>query len=118
MFYSISEGTYAMVSRFRFNYDERLGIRLPELDVEWEDYTEEERASILVEWEMIRGSIPDRVKYFEERIEIEQAQLNIEEDFAESCRINTRIAELASCINDLHLWYRVNQEMSTGKPHT
>lgn len=103
--------------RYRFLYNARLGIRLPELHYEWHEYTEEERTKILLEWEMIRGSIPDRVKYFEEQINIKQDQLNREEDFAESCRLNFAIAELASCIHDLNLWYRVNQDLETSRVH-
>jgi len=106
-----------MGKRYRFRYDERLGIRLPELDLDWEMYTEEERAAILLEWELIRGTIPDRVKGFEELIKEKQEMLNNEENFAESCRLNSAIAELASRINDLHLWYRVNQEMGSERIH-
>jgi hypothetical protein len=106
-----------MGKRYRFRYDDRLGIRLPELDLEWEMYTEEERASILLEWEMIRGTIPDRVKGFEEQIKEKQERLGTEENFVESCRLNTAIAELASRINDLNLWYRVNQEIDSGRVH-
>ena len=106
-----------MGKRYRFRYDDRLGIRLPELDLDWEMYTETERAEILLEWEMIRGTIPDRVKGFEELIKEKQEQLSSEENFVESCRLNAAIAELASRINDLHLWYRVNQEMGSERIH-
>ncbi len=104
-------------SHYRFIYDDRLGIHIPELDVEWHQYSEEEQAAILLKWEMIRGSIPDRVKYFERRIQVKQEQLNREEDFEESCRLNSAIAELASCINDLNLWYRVNQGVESSRVH-
>lgn len=107
-----------MRRHYRFRHDERLGIRLPELDLDWHEYPESVQAEILLEWEIIRGSIPDRVRYFEEHIRVKQEKLNSEENFAESCRINSEIAELASCINDLHLWYRVNQSIESRRVHS
>lgn len=107
-----------MPNHYRFRYDERLGIRLPELDLEWDEYPESVRAEILLEWEIIRGSIPDRVKYFEEHIRVKQEKLNSEENFVESCRINSEISELASCINDLQIWYRMNQNIESSRVHS
>lgn len=96
-----------------FVYNERLGIELPVLDRDWDQIREEERAGILVRWEQIRGSIPDRIQSIEQIIIRKQLQLNVEDDFPASCRLNFEIAELASCITDLHIWYRVNQEFSS-----
>lgn len=101
-------------NHYRFIYDARLGIRVPELDIEWHQYSQDQQEEILLKWEFIRGSIPDRVKYFEGQIMVKQDQLNSEEDFEESCRLNDVIAELASCINELNLWYRVNQGIATS----
>ncbi|OQP01541.1 hypothetical protein B1689_04345, partial [Geobacillus sp. 44C] len=39
-------------------------------------------------------------------------QLSDENDFERSCRLNSEIAELASIINDLWIWYRMNQTVS------
>ncbi len=100
-----------MSDHYRFIYDERLGIRLPELDLEWDQYSEEEQTKILLEWEMIRGTIPERIRSFEAKIKEKQSQLDEEEDFAASCRLNSEIAELASCIHDLQLWYRIDQSI-------
>jgi len=94
-----------------FFFNERLGIALPELKREWETYSEIERAAIVERWEIIRGSIPDRVMGFERLINLKQAQLFDEENFECSCRLNSDIADLASRINDLHIWYRMNQEI-------
>lgn len=96
-----------------FQYNDRLGIELPELDREWEQYSEAERAEMLVYWEQIRGRIPDRIVSLEQVIIRKQLQLNVEDDFPLSCSLNREIAELASCITDLHIWYRVNQEFSS-----
>ncbi|MFK7696730.1 hypothetical protein [Paenibacillus sp. HJGM_3] len=96
-----------------FQYNDRLGIELPELDREWGQYSEAERAEMLVYWEQIRGRIPDRIMSLEQVIIRKQLQLNVEDDFPLSCALNREIAELASCITDLHIWYRVNQEFSS-----
>ena len=92
-----------------FVYDERLGIEVPELTQEWESYPVEVRSAILDKWETIRGRIPDRIRELEQRIRELQRQLDEEEDFEASCRLNADIAEQASRINDLNIWYRINQ---------
>lgn len=102
--------------RAEFVYDERLGIHIPELAREWEEYREAERADMLDQWEQIRGRIPDRIMQLERVIVAKQERLDREEDFAVSCRLNTDIAELASAINDLHIWFRINQEFA-GRAH-
>ncbi|MDX5475056.1 MAG: hypothetical protein LPK00_05910 [Bacillaceae bacterium] len=96
-----------------FVHDKRLGIQLPKLELEWSQYSKEQQQQILVKWELIRGSIPDRIKDLEHSINTKQEQLNNEADFEKSCKLNSDIAELASIINDLWLWYRLNQEVSS-----
>ncbi|AMM94189.1 hypothetical protein QUF81_10165 [Peribacillus simplex] len=95
-----------------FTYDERLGIPIPDLNLEWDEYTKGEQQQILVQWENIRGSIPDRIKELESTINRKQFQLSDESNFTKSCQLNSEIAELASIINDLWLWYRTNQGVS------
>jgi hypothetical protein len=97
--------------RYEFIYNGRLGIELPELYLDWEEYTEKERSEMLLRWEQIRGTIPDRIKRLENIIAEKQNRLNVEEDFRVSCALNSEIAELASTINDLHLWFRLHQEL-------
>ncbi|PLR98142.1 ABC transporter C-terminal domain-containing protein [Bacillus sp. T33-2] len=99
-----------------FKYDDRLGIPVPVLNMDWDQYNYETRQSILLDWEKIRGRIPDRIAEVEAEINSKQAELSDESDFKRSCRLNTEIAELASIINDLWLWYRTNQNIS-GKVH-
>ncbi|CAN7170108.1 hypothetical protein LJR015_000260 [Peribacillus frigoritolerans] len=99
-----------------FIYDERLGISIPDLNLEWDEYTKGEQQQILVHWENIRGSIPDRIKELESTIDRKQFRLSDESNFAKSCQLNSEIAELASIINDLWLWYRANQAV-TEKMH-
>ncbi|KAA9027491.1 hypothetical protein [Niallia endozanthoxylica] len=95
-----------------FSYNERLGIKLPSIDVEWDDLSDETQESILLYWENIRGAIPDQIISLEKTINKKQAQLNDESDFQQSCQLNSEIADLASVINDLWLWFRLNQNIS------
>ncbi|MFJ5715936.1 hypothetical protein [Neobacillus sp. NPDC093127] len=95
-----------------FSFDQRLGIFLPDMTEEWDDYSKDTQQEILFNWEKIRGSIPDRIFELENEINHKQAQLSDENNFARSCQLNSEIAELASIINDLWLWYRANQTIS------
>ncbi len=101
---------------YTFTNDGRLGIKLPLLEQSWNNYTKETQESILAEWETIRGKIPDRIKYLENEINDRQSQLYQEEDFERSCELNSEISELASIINDLWIWYRTNNHI-TSKGH-
>lgn len=100
-----------------FQLDQRLGILVPNLDKEWDQYNHDIQQEILAEWEKIRGQIPDRIKSLEASINKKQAELNVEANFLRSCQLNTEIAELASIINDLWIWYRTNQHISSAKMH-
>ncbi|MFC4183358.1 hypothetical protein [Saccharococcus thermophilus] len=99
-----------------FVYNQRLGIPLPKLEKDWEDYSEKEQNAILLRWETIRGTIPDRIAKLEKIINEKQDELGNENDFERSCQLNAEIAELASIINDLWIWYRMNQTVS-GRMH-
>lgn len=102
---------------FSFRQNERLGIPLPELEMDWNQYSKETQQNILLEWEKIRGKIPDRIKELESEINEKQERLNNESNFELSCQLNSDIAELASVINDLWLWYRMNQHVSQDRLH-
>ncbi|WML47299.1 hypothetical protein RCG23_17610 [Neobacillus sp. PS3-34] len=96
-----------------FIYDNRLGIPIPDVSKEWDDFTKQVQQDILFRWERIRGSIPDRIAELENIINYKQAELSNESDFPRSCALNSEIAELASIINELWLWYRANQGISS-----
>jgi len=95
----------------QFAWSDRLGIFVPSLQQDWDSMTRREQAAVLERWEDIRGKIPDRVMRLEEEIKIKQDDLSDEEDFSASCRLNRDIAELASRINDLHIWFRTQQDL-------
>jgi hypothetical protein len=99
-----------------FVWDEKLGISVPNLYKTWEAYDKSDQAAILLQWEKIRGAIPDRISEIERLINTLQDQLSIEENFELSCELNEKIASQASIINDLWLWYRLNQQV-TSKIH-
>jgi len=99
-----------------FLYNARLSIYVPNNQIQWDLLSNDEQQNILLQWENIRGNIPDRIHDLENIINLKQEQLNKEEDFAVSCSLNTEIAELASIINDLWLWYRTQQDVS-AKTH-
>ncbi|NRF90755.1 hypothetical protein HQN89_06905 [Paenibacillus frigoriresistens] len=96
-----------------FQYDDRLGIEIPVIEEEWDSYPPSVRVDILLHWEQIRGAIPDRIMKLETTIIYKQNQLDKEDDFPTSCRLNSEIADVASIINDLHLWFRANQELES-----
>ncbi|WP_449538394.1 hypothetical protein [Ferdinandcohnia sp. Marseille-Q9671] len=100
-----------------FSYDERLGIQLPHLNDSWEEYSDDVQQSILLEWEKIRGHIPDRISEIETVINKKQEQLGNELNFERSCELNNEISECASIINDLWIWYRMNQGISQKIHH-
>jgi len=92
-----------------FVYDERLKLLLPNLDKPLDQYDVCIQEEMLFKWEQIRGTIPDRIKQLEKQIMEKQNQLEEEENFDITCKLNTEIAELASIINDLWIWYRVTE---------
>ena len=100
-----------------FKYDERLNILVPHLLKDFSEYSSQVQNAILTKWEEVRGTIPDRIKLIEETINHKLALLNDEEDFEISCQLNYEIADLASKINDLWIWYRTDQSIA-GKTHS
>ncbi|WP_139994227.1 MULTISPECIES: hypothetical protein [Paenibacillus] len=100
---------------YRFDWNERLRIRIPVLEMEWEQYKAVDQLAIIEQWELIRGTIPDRVMEFERDIHVKQAQLFEEDSFEQSCILNYEIADYASRINDLHIWYRIDQQLESRR---
>ncbi|HZG56833.1 hypothetical protein [Paenibacillus sp.] len=101
----------------QFAYDERLGIPTPRLTKDWNEFTAREQSEILYFWETVRGAIPDRIFAFEREIVDLQSRLDEEENFDLVCEMTWDIAERASRINDLHLYFRLNQDVATKAHH-
>lgn len=74
--------------------------------MEWDCYSLNTQKDIIEKWETIRGEIPERICEIEAKIKRKQEELNDEESFEQSCRLNEEISELASVINDLWNWFR------------
>ncbi|MDQ0231038.1 hypothetical protein [Metabacillus malikii] len=89
-----------------FQYDSRLMIKLPKPNIPWESLNHQTKEQIMAKWESIRGNIPDRIAEIEKQIEQKQEELNNEDNFDYSCQLTEEIANLASKINDLWLWFR------------
>jgi hypothetical protein len=102
----------------QFVWNDRLGIRIPALQQDWDSLTIAQQAAVLAYWEESRGKIPDRVKWLESQIAVKQDRLFREEDFGAACRLNQDIMELASQINDLNIWFRTGQDLEpAAKTH-
>ncbi|MFC0473254.1 hypothetical protein ACFFHM_22820 [Halalkalibacter kiskunsagensis] len=95
-----------------FVYDPRLGLSIPTLKCSWDELERITQEHVVDTWENIRGTIPDRVKEIELKIETVHEQLTNEEDFERSCELNLEMAELASIINDLWIWFRMTPSIS------
>jgi len=100
-----------------FAFDERLGIPVPQLRMDWDAFTPSEQSEIIYYWEMVRGRIPDRIFAFEKEIVALQQRLDDEERFDVVCDLTWEIADRASRINDLHLFFRLNQDVAVKAHH-
>lgn len=98
-----------------FIYDSRLGLSIPHINGHWSELEQESQEHVLSKWETIRGTIPDRVKAIELQIETVHEALTQEENFERSCELNLEMAELASIINDLWIWFRLNPSLTRLK---
>jgi len=94
-----------------FAYDERLGIRLPQLVQPWGEMNRAAQADVIATWETIRSEIPDRIGWFEQQLERLQESVRDEDNWSEVCRLYRELASLASCVSDLNLWFRTQPEL-------
>ncbi|MDQ0256865.1 hypothetical protein J2S74_004287 [Evansella vedderi] len=90
-----------------FQEDERLGISLPKLERTWEDHTLKEQTKILSYWEKERAKIPDRIKELEVLVKGKTNDLLLENDEQRMIELNNEVIYLASIINDLNIWFRI-----------
>jgi hypothetical protein len=100
-----------------FVHSERLGIPTPDLQQEWDEFSSDEQSEIIYYWETIRGRIPDRIFALEREIVALQDQLDNEEHFEKVCALTWDVADRASRINDLHLLFRLNQDVAVKAHH-
>jgi len=100
-----------------FESNARLGIPTPDLKRDWDEMTEEEQAEIIYFWETVRGRIPDRIFALEREINVLQQQLNEEERFDKVIELTWDIADRASRINDLQIFFRLNDNVAVKAHH-
>ena len=100
---------------FRFVFDERLGIRLPETDRDWWLYSLDEQAEMIEEWERIKSRIPDRIKELEDDINAKHLEISEEDDWDRVCELYEQYFAIASVINDLNIWAKIEPGL-TDKP--
>lgn len=100
-----------------FTFCHRLGIPLPDLKQDWEQFTASEQSEILLYWETVRGKIPDRIFELERDIISLQRQSDTEENFETVCALTWQISEKASQIHDLNLYFRLNQDVAVKAHH-
>ncbi len=98
-----------------FTFNARLGIALPCLKGPLQQKPLETQHQILLHWEKIRGTIPERIAAIEQEIAFHQILLNQEGNLDEASAINDQIVACASMINDLHIWYRLHGNAVQGK---
>ncbi|MHA6483654.1 hypothetical protein ACX1C1_17335 [Paenibacillus sp. strain BS8-2] len=96
-----------------FLWNDRLHLHIPVITQDWEHFSLEQRTEIIGRWELIRGSIPERIKEFEVIINRIQSELDEEENFERCCELTYEIADFASRINDLQIWYRNDQDVES-----
>ncbi|MFS0780573.1 radical SAM protein [Bacillus sp. 1P06AnD] len=106
------------MSKSFFIYNDQLGISIPAPSIDWEALPQREQSAILAEWENQRGLIPDRIKAIESEINAKQELMEQEDNLHASCILNTQIAQLASTINDLWLWFRLTPESTNERDKT
>jgi len=91
---------------FRFVHNERLGIKIPVLDREWYEYAKAEQEAMILQWEVIRSRIPDRIQELEAEINLLQAEASQEDDWDRVCELYEQLYTIASVINDLNIWHK------------
>ena len=101
---------------FRFVFDERLGIQLPQHDREWWEYSLDEQAEMIQEWERIKSRIPDRILELERNIEDKHQEIGREDDWDRVCELYEEYFAIASVINDLNIWAKIEPGLSNGAP--
>lgn len=94
-----------------FQLDTRLGIELPVFETPFEELPRTEQEAILLRWETIRARIPDQIMRLEHDIEGLLQLVHEEEDWDIIASYFVQISDLASRINELNTWRRVDPSL-------
>lgn len=98
---------------YEFVYNDRLGIHLPVLHLDWIEYSKAEQEAMIEQWERIKSRIPDRVHELEAVINQLQLEASQEDDWDRVCSLYEELYRIASIINDLNIWEKVDQYTSS-----
>ena len=99
---------------YRFIFNSRLGIHVPEFDQEWESYSVKDQSDIIQRWDQERAKIPDQIRKLEHEI-IRKQDAMFEMSFEEYLIVHRQIVDLASRINDLNIWYRTEGHITNHR---
>lgn len=96
---------------YEFRYIERLGIKIPFFNRDWDELDKQTQLEVIRQWETERAKIPDRIKDIEnEIIRLQDKMFEIE--FEEYYEIHKDIVDMSSAINDLNIWFRTDGEVT------
>lgn len=94
-----------MKAPFSIEFDERLGVYLPQLEVEYEQMSKEHQHEFELQCQQICSQIPERIRVLEQEYMKIYEALKEAEDDAEFMRYNDQMNELSRTICDLNLLY-------------
>ncbi len=97
-----------------FRHDPRLGIELPDLTTPYEELSHTQQEELIAYWEGVRAHIPDQIMKFEQDIEDHLQAVHQEEDWDIVAAHFADISDLASRINELNMWRRVDPSLTAG----
>jgi len=94
-----------MKAPFSFQYDERLGVMRPRLEVEYEEMPKALQHEFELRCQQICSQIPERIKELEREYMKRYEALKEIDDEDEFLRVNDEMNELSRTICDLNLLY-------------
>jgi len=96
-----------------FTFDTRLGVNVLRKDLDWNQYTEEERKKIWSQWQLLCSGMTNRVSELEKEIMERYELMYSAKTEDELHRLNDEMMEMASVICDLNILARsVYDEMN------
>ena len=89
-----------------FVYDTRLGVNILREDLDWTQYSEQERRQILTRWAIMCSGMTNRVQDLEVDIMAKLDAMYAANDEDEMNRLNTEMMDIASIVCDLNILSR------------
>ncbi|MBL0386518.1 hypothetical protein JJB07_07640 [Tumebacillus sp. ITR2] len=89
-----------------FIFDTRLGVNVLRPDLDWTNYSEEERRKIMTRWAIMCSGMTMRISELEVEIMEKLDAMYEANDADEMHRLNTEMMEIASVVCDLNILSR------------